>query len=297
MAWGNGKLSTPIPIGIDVNVLLSTILGGVITISGSLAVAAAYIGNQNKSAVKRSVHAIVQEEFFDKGLSLAGVATSSYGTATAFAIIDLRTWMLRCYVLKSVTEDRLKAVLENISKRPDVSDLLDRKLSLAIDSFPVLQKLGMPLAASVGKTLQMFSSMLGDLLNPDIILPQFKNNPSNIQKSFTSVGNFLGATQGFLSRKLIEIKDYFWCQDYETYLDFLKILQTDRYTRMMDIMEKYQIYVEKSADIFQSPDANERNKLLNEFGKWMDDNIKNNPLTDQSEEKTKETLSAEEKSP
>jgi hypothetical protein len=76
--------------GIDVNVLLNTILGGIVTISGSLAVAGLYIRNQNRNQRRRHLQELVQQTYFEQGVFPIMSALSEYGTNTTFALVDAR---------------------------------------------------------------------------------------------------------------------------------------------------------------------------------------------------------------
>jgi hypothetical protein len=80
---------------IDVNVILNTVLGGTITISGSLAVAGLYISNQNKNQRKKQFRQLIEDTYFEKGIFPIFSALTEYGTSSVFAIDDIRKELSR----------------------------------------------------------------------------------------------------------------------------------------------------------------------------------------------------------
>ena len=76
----------------------------------------------------------------------------------------------------------------------------------------------------------------------------------------------------------MQIKDYLWYKEFGSYIAFLKILETYEYKEFKSIMNTFQNYIDKSMVAMENPDATVRNRQLNEFGEWMAESKKDNPV-------------------
>jgi hypothetical protein len=75
-------------MSLDLNTIVSSMVGSLAAISGSIAAAVLFIRNQDKSEDKRRLHERIQETYFEKGILPMEGALSKYGTSTVFAFSD-----------------------------------------------------------------------------------------------------------------------------------------------------------------------------------------------------------------
>lgn len=267
--------------GIDVNVLLSTILGGIITISGSLAVAGLYIRNQNKNQRKRRMQELIQQTYFEQGIIPVLGALSEYGTNTVFALADTRLWLVRCFRLGEGNVETLKVKLEEITKRPVIVDLTNHNFTSVLKSLPVLQKFGMPLYSSIKRTLQFYSSLVSDATSLTLLQKTIKSSSvDEVARSMGAIAQIIDLTLMYLERRFTNLRDYFWQQESENYQDFLKVFLDTKYLAFLSVLDQYMNGLTKLMDAMQSEKSEDRPRETLSFSKWLGDNLDNNPLED-----------------
>jgi len=257
-------------------------LGSIIAISGSIAVAVLYIRNQNKSENKRRVHERIQEACFEQGIVPIEAAISEYGTSTVFAMVDLRTWVARCLKFREglpAEHKLLEAKIEGIAKRPAVEDLTKHTFSLAMKWFPSLQRFGMPLYNSVKRTFQVYSMFLSDQLALEHIQRQIKGSSiDEIIRALAAVGEILQRTEIYLERRMENLKDYIWQRDYEKYLDFLEMTKEERYQNFLSELNQYLEHLTKWSDAQTSERSEDRKETSLALSKWLNEHIDLNPF-------------------
>ncbi|MGA3190975.1 MAG: hypothetical protein ABSD73_00495 [Candidatus Bathyarchaeia archaeon] len=281
--------------GIDVNVLLNTILGGIITISGSLAVAGLYIRNQNKNQRKRRLQELIQQTYFEQGILPVLAALSEYGTNTVFALADTRIWLVRCFRLGEGTEV-LKTRLEEIAKRPVIVDLTSHNFTNVLKWLPTLQKFGMPLYSSIKRTLQFYSSLVSDATSFSLLEKTIKNSSvEEVARSMGAVAQIIDFTLMYLEKRFTNLRDYFWQQELENYHDFSQVFSDTKYRNFLSVMDQYMKRLTQLMNAMQSEKPEDRPRETLSFSKWLGDNLDNNPLENNA--KTEEVQKIETKKP
>lgn len=266
-------------MSLDLNVILSSILGGLIAVSGSLAVAALYIRNQKKSEDKRRLHERIQKTYFEEGVLPIEAALSEYGTSTVFAIVDLRIWVVRCLKFERGGRKLLEAKIEEILKRPAIIDLTRHNFSLAMKWFPTLQRFGMPLYNSIKRTFQLYSTVLSDQLSLEHIQRQIADSSiDEFSRGSAAVGKLLQRTQIYLERRLENLKDYVWQRDYEKYLDFLEMTKEQSYQTFLSELKQYIEHLNKWSDALTSKKSEDRKETSLALSKWLSEHIDLNPF-------------------
>lgn len=265
--------------GIDVNVLLNTILGGIITISGSLAVAGLYIRNQNKNQIKRRLQELVQQTYFEQGVLPVLGALSEYGTNTVFALADTRIWLIRCFKLGEGNVEVLKARLEEITKRPVIVDLTSHNFTDVLKWLPTLQKFGMPLYSSIKRTLQFYSNLVSDATSLTLLVKTIKSSSvEEVARSMGAIAQIIDFTLMYLEKRFTNLRDYFWQQESENYRDFLKVFSDTKYRNFLSVLDQYRQGLTQLMDAMQSEKSEDRARETLSFSKWLVDNLDNNPL-------------------
>lgn len=275
-------------MSLDPSIILSSIVGGLIAISGSLAVAALYIRNQNKIENKRRLHERIQEAYFEEGLLPIEAALSEYGTSTVFAIADLRIWVARCLKFKRGGPKLLEAKIEEILKRPAITDLTEHNFSLAMKCFPTLQRFGMSLYNSIKRTFQLYSRVLSDQLTLEHIQRQIANSSiDEFIRASAVVAEMIQHTQIYIERRLENLKDYVWQRDYEKYLDFLEMTKEQSYQAFLSELNQYLEHLNKWSDALTSKKSEDRKETSLALSKWLIEHIDINPF--QQELRTSKT--------
>lgn len=278
-----GTLS--VATGIDVNVLLNTILGGTITISGSLAVAALYIRNQNKVQRKRHLREMIQQDYFDQCLNPTLGALSEYGMNTIFALADSGMFLGRYIQLKEGSPEDFKKKLNEISMRPILMDLTSHNFTSISKYLPSLQKFGAQIHAAIVRTLQFYSSVAAD--GTSYIALKRSSDSSSVEEVSRSLGvlaMIIERTLVYLEKRFINLRDYFLAKELENYDDFIKVFLGKDYATFLSVIEQYMNGLTKLMDAMKG--KGDRANISLTFSTWLSDNMENNPLNDET--KTKE---------
>lgn len=264
---------------LDPNTIVSSLLGSLIGMIGAIAVAILYIRSQNKSERKRRLYERIQEAYFENGILHIEAAISEYGTSSVFAMADLRIWVGRCLKFERGGLELLEAKIEEISKRPAITDLTTRNFSLAMKWFPTLQKFGMPLYNSIKRTFQLYSRLLSDQLTFEHVQRQLSaSSIDEFMHGSAAVAEIVQRTQVYLERRLENLKDYVWQRDYEKYLDFLEIIKEQRYKAFLSEWDQYLEHLSKWSDALTSKKPEDRKGTSRALSKWLLENIDHNPL-------------------
>lgn len=265
-------------MSLDPNTIVSSIVGGLIAISGSIAVAVLYIKNQNKSENKKRLHKRIQETYFEKGILPMQAALSEYGTCTVFAFADARMWMTRCLKDGGGTK-LLKDKLEEISKRPAVMDLINHNFSLAMPWFPTLQKFGTPFYTSLKRTFQLYSSILADVVSLKGLQKNIEaSSVDEVARSLGVLAKILDMTVMYLEKRFTSLSDCFWQKDVGSYEEFLKIFLEEKYKTFLSVMDKYLEGLTQLMDALRSAKSEDRARATLGFSKWLGENMDYNPL-------------------
>ena len=266
-------------MSLDLNVVISSAIGSLIAISGSIAVAILYIRNQNKSEKKKILHERIQENYFDKGILPMQAALSEYGTSAVFAFADARRWMTRCLKDSEGGTKALKEKLEEISKRPAIIDLTNHNFSLAMPWFPSLQKFGAPFYVSLKRTFQLYSSILSDVVSLRGLQKSIEESSvDEVARSLGVIAQILDMTVSYLEKRFTNIADYFWQQDLESYEEFSKLFVEEKYKTFLSVMEKYLEGLTRLMDALRSAKSEDRKDATLSFSGWLGENMDYNPL-------------------
>lgn len=246
---------------------------------GAIAVAILYIRNQNKREKKSRLHERIQKAYFEEGILPIEAAISEYGTSSVFAMADLRIWVARCLKFEQGGFKRLEAKIEEISKRPAITDLTSHNFSLAMKWFPTLQKFGAPLYDSIKRTLQLYSRLLSDQLTFEHVQRQLSaSSIDEFMRGSAAVAGIVQRTQIYLERRLENLKDYVWQRDYEKYLDFLEITKEQNYKAFLSELNQYLEHLNEWSDALTSKSGEDRKRTSLALSKWLLENIDYNPL-------------------
>jgi hypothetical protein len=279
-------LTTPVT-GIDINVLINTLLGGIIAISGSLAVAGLYIWNQNKGERKRQLREMIQRDYFDNCINPTLGALAEYGMTTVFALADSSVWLGRsAQYPKEVTPQELEKKLQEISNRPLVSDLIGHKFTYVAKYRPLLQKFGAPLQNALIRTLQFYSSLVDDGTSYTVLKRTVESSSvDEVCRSLNAIAMIIERTLIFFEKRFIDLRDYFFTKELQTYDDFSKSLLKSDYTSFLKIFEEYKDGLTKLMDAMKG--KGDRATASLSFSKWLDENMNKNPLSSHTTKKLK----------
>lgn len=156
---------------LDPTTIVSSMLGSLIAMASSIIVAILYIRNQNLGEKKRRLNEQIQKTYIEQGILPMQEALSEYGVSTVFGINDVRVWAVRASKLGG-GEELLKQKMDEIKQRNTIKDLIQRKFSLAMESFSYLRRFGMQVYGSIIRTLQFYSEILSDVLTYQVMCPQ-----------------------------------------------------------------------------------------------------------------------------
>ena len=288
--------------GIDVNVLLNTILGGVITISGSLAVAALYISNQNKVQRKRHLREMIQRDYFDNCINPTLGALSEYGMNTVFALYDSSVLLGRYVKYRDIPTGELERKLKEISNRPMLMDLISHNFTYISKYRPLLQKFGTPLQSSIIRTLQFYSSVASDGTSYAVLKKSSDSSSlEEVSRSLGVLALIIERTLIYLEKRFINLRDYFSAKELENYNDFSNVFFEKDYAAFLSVIEQYMDGLTKLMDAMKAEKGDRANVSLT-FSQWLADNMESNPLDNKTErekiQKTQsEILSQTKKSP
>jgi hypothetical protein len=263
---------------IDVNVLLNTILGGIITISGSLAVAALYIRNQNKVQRKRHLREMIQHDYFDQGLNPTLSALSEYGMNTVFALYDSSKYLARYLQEKErIPEDLIKKMNE-ISARPLLADLTSHNFTSISKYLPSLQKFGILIHSTIIRTLQFYGSIATEGTSYIALKANFdSSSASEVSRSLGVLAQIIELTMSYLEKRFINLREYFLAKDIEEYNDFSEVFSEENYATFLSVIKQYMDGLTQLMDALSSPTGDRKTASLS-FSKWLSENMDKNPL-------------------
>ena len=280
---------------IDVNVLLNTILGGIITISGSLAVAALYIRNQNKVQRKRHLREMIQQDYFDQCLNPTLGALSEYGMNTVFALADSGMFLGRYIQLKEESPEDLKKKLNEISTRPLLMDLTSHNFTNISKYLPSLQKFGTQIHSVIIRTLQFYSSVAADGTSYIVLKKSSDSGSEEVSRSLGVLAQIIELTLVYLEKRFINLRDYFLTKELENYDDFSKVFFEKDYITFLSAIEQYMGGLTQLMEAMKSPKGDDRATASLSFSNWLADNMDNNPLENNA--KTEEVQKIKPKKP
>lgn len=260
---------------VDYTILFNTILGGIITISGSLAIAFIYIRSQNKNRKKERLTEIIRQNYFEQGIGPVMSSLSEYGTITTFALADASISLGRF----STSIEEFKSSLLEISKRPVLQDLISHNYANISKWLPCLHKFGPAVHTSILRTLQLYSSLSMDAISHKVLLRTAKDSSANeVARSLGVMAQIIDMTLSFLEKRFLNLQDYLLMQDIETYTDFLKLFSKEEYGKFLSVMEQYKDGITQLMKAMKSRDNQERANTTRSFSKWLDDNMEPSPL-------------------
>lgn len=173
----------------------------------------------------------------------------------------------------------METKIEEISKRPAITDLTSHNFSLAMKWFPTLQKFGIPLYDSIKRTFQIYSRLLSDQLTFEHLQRQLSaSSIDEFMSGSAAVAEILQRTQIYLERRLETLKDYVWQRDYEKYLDFLEITKEQSYKAFLSELNQYLEHLNKWDGALTSKRSEDRKRTSVALSKWLSENIDRNPL-------------------
>lgn len=265
----------------DLNVLLNTIIGGVITISGSLAVAGLYIRNQNKNEKIRRTQQLVQQAYFEQGVLPVLGALSEYGTNTVFALSDTRKGLVRCLQHGEGGVEKLRTRLEEIRRRPMIVDLMTHNFTSVLKWLPTVQKLGMPLYSSIKRTLQFYSSLVSDATSVALLERSAETSSvDEVARSMGAIAKIIDLTLMYLEKRFTGLRDYFWKQEFKDYRDFSEALSDTKYHNFLAALDEYLIRLTRLMDAMTSEASEDRGRETLSFSRWLGEHMNLDPLND-----------------
>lgn len=266
-------------MSLDLNTIVSSLVGSLIAITGSIAVAVLYIRNQNKSEKKRRLHGRIQETYIEKGILPMQAALSEYGTSTVFAFADARMWITRCLIDGEGGTELLKTKLEEISKRPAVMDLTNHNFRLAMAWFPTFQRFGSAFYTSLKRTFQLYSSILSDVVSLESLQKSIKKSSADeVARSLGVLAQILDMTLMYLEKRFANIQDYFWQKEIESYEELSDLFLEEKYKMFLSVMDKYLQGLTQLMTALKSPRSEDRKETTLSFSKWLNQNMDHNPL-------------------
>ena len=265
-------------LSLDLNTLITSMLGSFIAMATSIIVALLYIRNQNLSERRRRLNEQIQETYIEQGILQMQGALSEYGINAVFGINDVRVSAVRALKLDE-GEEALEAKIDEIRQRPTITDLVQRKFAFAMQSFSHLRTFGIQIYGSIIRTLQHYSELLSDLLTYRIVRQNIdKAGIDEFARSVVAVVKTIEMTQLFLQARLDNLKNYIWQQDFENHASFLKMLHEEKYTNLISSFEHYNKLLTDWMDSMKSPDSAARKKASLAFSKWLTENVNINPF-------------------
>jgi len=270
-------------LSLDPTTIVSSMLGSLIAMVGSITVAILYIRNQNLGEKKRRLNEQIQKTYVEQGILPMQEALSEYGVNAVFGINDLRVWAVRALKLGE-GEKLMELKIDEIKQRPTITDLIQRKFSLAMESFSYLRRFGIQIYGSIIRTLQHYSELLSDILTYKVVRRQIDEvGIDEFERGATAVAQMVQMTQLYLQTRLDNLKDCIWQKDFENYTDFLKMLQEEKYRNFVSNFEQYNRLLTEWMDAMKSPDSEARKNTSLALSKWLTENTDKNPFEAQAE--------------
>lgn len=246
--------------------------------ASSIIVAIIYIRNQNLGEKRRQLNERIQETYVEKGILPMQGALSEYGVNAVFGVNDVKILAVRALKLGE-TAELTEAKVNEIRQRPTIKDLVQRRFSFAMESFSYLQRFGLQVYGSIIRTLQHYSELLSDILTYKVIRQNIDEaGIDEFSRSAGAVAQMIQATQLYLQTRLDNLKDYIWQKDFETYTDFLNMLQEEKYRNFVSDFEQYNKLLTKWMDAMKSPDSEARKNSSLAFSRWLGESTGKNPL-------------------
>jgi hypothetical protein len=89
---------------------------------------------------------------------------------------------------------------------------------------------------------------------------------------------FANLIQTYLARRLIDVRDYLWNKEFDSYEQFIESFDDEKYKRFLASLAKYGDYLSKMDDALRSQDGKARATMSLEFSRWLNENMNNNLL-------------------
>jgi len=264
-------------MSLDPTTIISSLIGSLIAVVGSIVVATIYISNNKNLEKKRMLNEQIQKTYIDKGIFSMQVGLSQYGTNTIFGFNDLIVSAVR--INKLGEKSNLKQKIDEIKQRPTIDDLLQRKFSYTMDSFSYIRSFGIKIYGPMIRTIQCYSDLLSDFTNIDVLNRQISSaGIDEFERSGKAVMQILQSTQLYLQTRLDNLKDYILQKDFDSYTDFLNILKEEKYARYMADFEQYSTLLTNWMDSLRSQNSESRKSTSIALSKWLTENSEKNPL-------------------
>lgn len=259
--------------------MIIEIVGGSISILGSLIVAKLYIDNQNRREKEKDMHNLIINEYFSNGLFVISNAISEYGLGTVHALNDLRIWSIRCIKYMSGNYSLLKEKIDGIYKRKISIDLTNRNYGLASQAFPRIQIFGMSLYNSIKRTLQLYGDLLTDWLSIESIKEQSSSSSlDKFEEGLKNANSIVQMTEIFLENKIEQLKEYIFKKKYTTYEEFVQITHENQYEVFLFQINQYISYLQEWMDGLKS--KNHKKRAISSFtlSYWLTEQKTINPF-------------------
>ena len=262
-------------LSIEESSIIIGFFGSVLGILGSIIVAYIYISNQNKSEKNKRIYEQIQETYIEQGILSLEESIQEYATNTIFAILDYVTFLNRYYI-NTRDEKQLLLNLDKIKQRPIINKLLNRQLDTSIDSFPYVRRFGNVIYGNTMIVFQHWSELLISLMAWDNMKIQLTtNDPKEISRSILSIGNLIQESQIYLLDRLENLKDYILEKEYNSYSEFLQIIDTVEYKIFINEMEYFNKMYKKMMDNMLKEEGGGRIESSKEFNEFMSKRVKN----------------------
>jgi len=259
----------------DVSSIIGGLIGGILGVAGSIIVAIIYIRNQNKSEKNKRINEQIQKTYVEQGILPLQEAIQEYAIGSIFTISDYKKYLINIYS-KQNNEKKFLEMVKSINERPVVKNLIDRQFDSAIDTFPHVRRFGNIVYGIVIRALQNRSDLVRDIMNWENMKPQFsKNDTDEMERSLNGVSALIQESQLYLLKRLDNLKDYIWENDYNNYSDFLKILESQEYRAFLDDLESYNKLYTRIMDAFHDPDRTKMKTVSIEFNEYTKKIIEN----------------------
>lgn len=269
---------------LDESSIISGLIGSILGIIGSVIVAIIYVRNQNKLEKNKRISEQIQKMYIEQGLLPLQEAVQEYATSSIFALLDYKKYFINLY-MKQNNEKKFLDMVNDIKKRPGVKSMIDRQFDSAIDTFPHVRRFGNVVYGVIIRILQNWSDLVRDMMNWENMKPQFsKSDIDEAQRSMDGVVTLIQESQLYILNRLDNLKDYILENDYYSYMDFLKILNTERYKNFIDDLDNYNKLYTKVMDAFTNPDRTKMKEVSLEFNEY-NKKIRENPFKDESSKK------------
>lgn len=260
----------------DLSVIIETLK---ILLPALLVIPATYYSQRRLRREERT-YTLIHRTYLSEGLHHIEGTLSAFGTSTTTALADIRREVSRLRENPKIIE-KLGLKLSEMREREDVASLINRNYGIAAQSFPRLQRFGMPLYNAIKRTFYSYSRWLEDSTNIGFLETQIKNMEEFLgeKRGMHAVTTILQDTEIYLERRLRQLDDYVWRKDYKNYMDFLKITEEPAFQRFKSELEEYV----KKLDAWNSSlggTSEERRRASSELSKWLSEHIDIDPFTE-----------------